>query len=367
MVPAARWLVVALLALAVCAPPTVLRSLPAEGSPVTATALAERVLASPDNGWTGEVRAQGSLSVPLTGSTFGGIARLLGQRTDLRVWWRDSKDWRVDRITPHRGDRPAAREERLDQVELRGHDGPHRHLLTDPAARRQRRRPVRAGRASAERCEAVRALPDPRAPRRRAQCRRVAARAGQPASTIARVDVWVDESSGVPLRVDVYGDRDSRQPTLTSEAVVFDPGPRRPIARSASSSRPTSTSSGVSPSTRWPAPTPSRRSSCRCGSSGSSVGAMPRSSAPSASTARARPPCSSYPCATTPPAACTSSCARSHPARETAEQRRARGRAAVGAAGAGRARQLPAHRDRHPGRPAASLGRPPRGTLRTFR
>jgi hypothetical protein len=37
--------------------------------------------------------------------------------------------------------------------------------------------------------------------------------------------VWVDDSSGIPLRVDVYGDKDRQQPTLTSEVVGFDADP----------------------------------------------------------------------------------------------------------------------------------------------
>jgi hypothetical protein len=99
MVPAARWLVVALLALAVCAPPTALRMLPASDTTTGATALAQRIRAAADTGWSGEVRTQGSLSVPLSGSTFGGVARLLGSSSQLRVWWQDQENWRVDRIS----------------------------------------------------------------------------------------------------------------------------------------------------------------------------------------------------------------------------------------------------------------------------
>src|ERR1700712_2596515 len=99
MVPAARWLVVALLALAVCAPAIVLRVLPVSDTDVAATVLAQRMRATIDTGWSGEVHTQGSLSVPLTGSTFGGVARLLGESSQLRVWRQDGKDWRVDRIS----------------------------------------------------------------------------------------------------------------------------------------------------------------------------------------------------------------------------------------------------------------------------
>ncbi len=43
-----------------------------------------------------------------------------------------------------------------------------------------------------------------------------------PASTIGRVDVWADESTNVPLRIDVYGVGDTQHPTLTSEMTTFD-------------------------------------------------------------------------------------------------------------------------------------------------
>src|SRR4051794_37853254 len=98
MVPAARWLVVALLAFAVAAPPTLLRYWPASDTDVSASALGHRVQSATDIGWSGEVRAQGTLDLPLGGSMFGGVARILGERTDLRVWWRDALHWRTDRL-----------------------------------------------------------------------------------------------------------------------------------------------------------------------------------------------------------------------------------------------------------------------------
>ena len=62
MVPAARWLVVALLALAVCAPPTVLRLLPASDTDVSGRRSSPTGSdAAIDTGWSGEVRTQGSL------------------------------------------------------------------------------------------------------------------------------------------------------------------------------------------------------------------------------------------------------------------------------------------------------------------
>src|SRR5918994_3266862 len=117
MAPAARWLVVALLAFAVAAPPTLLRLRPANDSDLDAATLARRVQDSTSIGWNGEVRAQGSLELPLGGSMFGGMARILGEHTDLRVWWRDSTHWRIDRLRVS-GETDVLRE---DNVTIRYH------------------------------------------------------------------------------------------------------------------------------------------------------------------------------------------------------------------------------------------------------
>jgi hypothetical protein len=225
MVPAARWLVVALLALAVSAPPVVLRFLPASDSDISAAALAHRVRTSTDLAWSGEVRAQGSLEVPLSGSTFGGLARLLGERTQLRVWWRDAKDWRVDRITPT-GETDQLREGgfsirwRYEQETAR--------LVTWSAIRLPDDNDIVPSALAARLLNGAKASELSRIPPRRVAGRSAVGLRlvpADPMSTIARVDVWSDESSGVPLRVAVYGDSDSRHPVLTSEVVVFDPDP----------------------------------------------------------------------------------------------------------------------------------------------
>jgi hypothetical protein len=222
MVPAARWLVVALLALAVCAPAIVLRVLPASDTDVAAPVLAQRMRATIDTGWSGEVRTQGSLSVPLTGSTFGGVARLLGESSQLRVWWQDDKDWRVDRISS------------TGETDHVRHDGfSIRWRYEDDTARLVRWSPIRlpddndivpvdlARRllAGAKPGELSRIAPRRVAGRSAAGLRLVPS---NPASTIGRVDVWADESTNVPLRIDVYGAGVARHPVLSSEVTTFD-------------------------------------------------------------------------------------------------------------------------------------------------
>jgi hypothetical protein len=222
MVPAARWLVVALLALAVCVPATALRLLPASDTKVAAPVLAQRMRAAIDTGWSGEVRTQGSLSVPLTGSTFGGVARLLGESSQLRVWWQDDAHWRVDRISPT-GEADLVREGSTS-TRWRYEDNTARQVAWSPIRLPDDNDivPVALARRMLEGAkpgELSRIPPRRVAGRSAAGLRLVPS---DPVSTIGRVDVWADESTNVPLRIDVYGAGDTQHPTLTSEMTTFD-------------------------------------------------------------------------------------------------------------------------------------------------
>jgi hypothetical protein len=222
MVPAARWLVVALLALAVSAPPAVLRFRPAADSDIGAVELAHRVQTSTSLAWTGEVRAQGSLDLPLGGSMFGGVERILGARTELRVWWRKSTRWRIDRLRTT-GETDQLRENNVT-IKWNYEAGTARIVSYSPIREPDDNDIVPAPLAvrmfaGAKPSELSR-LPARRVVGRSAVGLRLVP--SDAMSTIGRVDTWVDESSGVPLRVDVYGDDDSRHPVFTSEVSSFD-------------------------------------------------------------------------------------------------------------------------------------------------
>ena len=217
MVPGARWLAVAAVALGVASAPLVTEALPVRETNISATGLADRIQGAADLGWSGEVRSQGSLAVPLAGSTFGGIARLLGEETRLRVWWRDRENWRVDRIrTTGESDlvRDGSLMVRFNYEENRVRFTPYSAIrLPDdvdvvPSTLAAR---LLAG-----------AHPDELS---RLPARRVAGRVapglrlvpGDARSTISRVDVWADASSGLPLRVAVYGEPRGQVPILDTE------------------------------------------------------------------------------------------------------------------------------------------------------
>ncbi len=227
MVPWARWLVVAVSALALVAAPLVPLVLPVHDSPVGAPRLAQRILASPEQGWSGEVRARGSLQVPLTGSTFGGVARLLGEESTLRVWWRGPEDWRIDRLRAT-GESDLVRNGGLS---VRWNYEDNRVNFT-PFSR------IRLPNDSdlVPSSLAVRMLTGAApAELSRLPARRVAGRSAPglrlvPAderSTIAHVDVWADVETGLPLRVEVYADP-AGAPVLATELVSLDPVPPPP-------------------------------------------------------------------------------------------------------------------------------------------
>ncbi len=221
-----RWLLVAGVAAALVAAPIVVRVLPASGSDVTAADLRERIAASSSVPWSGEVRTRGTLQVPDTDS-FGGVVDLLGESKTLRVWWRDATHWRVDdtrqtgesdlvrdagtltrwvfesgtaTITPYATVRlPDASDVLPSRLAARLLSGATRDEIERLPARRV------AGRSAA----GLRLTP------------------ADPASTIDRADVWADERSGLPLRVEVYGDGDAL-PVVTSTLTDVDLG--RPSA-----------------------------------------------------------------------------------------------------------------------------------------
>jgi hypothetical protein len=173
--------------------------------------------------WSGEVISRGSLDVPLDSSMFGGVARLLGDQNNLRVWWRDADTWRVDRLRTS-GESDIARNGGLS-VKWNYEEGRARFAVYTPI-RLPDDNDILPSSLAARLLDGARASELSRLPARRiagASAAGVRLIPSDASSTIARVDVWVDESSGLPLRVEVYGARDVH-PVLTSEVTTFHVG-----------------------------------------------------------------------------------------------------------------------------------------------
>lgn len=215
-----RWLLVAGVAATLVAAPVVVRALPASGSDVTARELSERIAASSSVPWSGEVSTRGRLQVPDTDS-FGGVVDLLGDSKTLRVWWRDPTHWRVD-DTRQTGESDLVRD---DTTLTRWVFESGTATITPYATvRLPDASDVLPSRLAARLLSGATTAELERVPSRRVAGRSAAGlrlTPADPASTIERADVWADEASGLPLRVEVYGKGDVL-PVVTSTLTDVD-------------------------------------------------------------------------------------------------------------------------------------------------
>src|SRR4051794_9853522 len=97
MRPIHRWSVVAGVFVVLALVPMAGRAFPASDRPVSAAQLLSLVRSGNDASYSGTVEANGRLGLPFD-DRFTDLADLFGGQTRLRVWWRDTTDWRVDRL-----------------------------------------------------------------------------------------------------------------------------------------------------------------------------------------------------------------------------------------------------------------------------
>jgi outer membrane lipoprotein-sorting protein len=210
----ARWLVVLLTAAAFVATPLLIASRPATSSDSSVIELAGRIQQSANVGWSGFVETDGTLQVP-DNESFATLAQLLGENTQLRVWWRGLDDWRVDRI---RGtgetdlfrqgsgtvrwvfESETATYSPVSKIRL-----PDASDLLPPTFARSVLQGVRMSELSP--------LPGRRLAGINAAGLRLTP--SDKATTVGHVDIWADAVSGLPLEVELYGVGDQR-PVLTT-------------------------------------------------------------------------------------------------------------------------------------------------------
>jgi hypothetical protein len=215
-----RWLLVALVVVAVATPPTLVHVLPASGSDLSAGELAARIKKSAKLGWSGEVHSQGSLAVPKA-DAFSGVSRLLGEDTDLRVWWHDTQHWRVDR-TRASGESDLLRNG--DQVVRWSYESLKATVTHYSAVRLPNEADALPPTLTRLLLSGARTSELSRLPARRIAGHSSAGLRLVPAdqrSTLSRIDIWADEGSGLPTRVEVYA-QGSRTPVLTSQMTSLD-------------------------------------------------------------------------------------------------------------------------------------------------
>jgi len=195
-----------------CGLPYAIGKLPAGGSSINAKGLLARVQASASVGYSGYAESSGTLALPVTTGQFSSVADLFGSTTQLRVWWRTPRDWRVDQTTVSgEQDLHAAGEDlwswnyesntaELDRGALAS--GAHLPRPDDLVPASLARRLL-----SQAQPDEVRRIASKRIAGREAAGLRYTPNAAQ--STISRVDVWALPGSGLPVSVAVYGKGDS--------------------------------------------------------------------------------------------------------------------------------------------------------------
>lgn len=202
-----RWCVVAVgvavLSVAVAVP----RLLPAARVDVSAARLLGQVRTSYDEHWSGYVETEGTLQLPDAGQ-FSDLAALLGAQARLRVWWRDSDHWRVDRLL-------TAGESDLvhvgDLTTQWDYERARATVSSDPTIRLPRSADLIPPELAHRYLSGVAAADVVRLPARRVAGTDAPGLRVTPASdlsSIGHLDLWADPDSGVPLRVALYDSSD---------------------------------------------------------------------------------------------------------------------------------------------------------------
>ena len=204
--------------------PSVVAALPARTGDISAAELLRRITSSADRPYSGYAESTGGLALPVT-SRFGSIADLFGDRTQLRVWYRSSADWRVDAIsfagetglhhdasgdwswnyesnTVDRTGSPVAPQVRLPTAADLLPPELGRRLLSQAQSGEATR--ISSARVAGRSAPGLRITPD------------------HAVSSIARVDVWADPATGLPLRVEVHG-KQSGTAAMASTFLDFSP------------------------------------------------------------------------------------------------------------------------------------------------
>jgi hypothetical protein len=211
-----RWAVVGVAIAVLCSMPSVIGALPVNAAAVTPADLKARILASADHPYQGYAQSVGGLNLPQL-PQLTAVGDLLSGATTVRTWFSSPDLWRTDVIT-------ATGEQDLYQTDFgtiawNFETGQVTEVAGEPKVRLPRADdllPPKLGLRllhTAATTDPVYSLP----------ARDVAGiaadgleiRPASPDTTIARVDIWADPATGVPLEVSVYA-KGAKNPVITS-------------------------------------------------------------------------------------------------------------------------------------------------------
>ena len=218
-----RWAVVAVGLTALCAMPVLASALPPSVPKMTASQLRGRILASAAESYAGYAESNATFGLPeLPG--LRDVTSLLDGVTKMRVWEAGPDLWRVD-VLSDAGERDTYQLGSRSFIWDSGEE-----LLTEVAGQQPLRLPRPADlvppalaiRLLDEAGQRARfsVIPPLRVAGQSAAGLRVTP--ADPASTIGHIDVWAQPSSGLPLRVEIFG-RGSASPALESQFFQVSP------------------------------------------------------------------------------------------------------------------------------------------------
>lgn len=210
-----RWSVWGLLVAVLVAIPVVIAAVPASDTEVAADELLRQIQDSGEVSYSGYAQSVGGVLLPIN-EQLPELVELFADRTTTRVWWRGSQDWRVDTISltgetgVHRsGDTTWTWEYEANRAtntvvpDLRTPRPDD--LLPSELGRRvlSEAEPDEVTRIAAQRIAGIDAPGLRLAPR-------------EPQSNVDRVEIWADPTTGLPLRVAVYGEGEGRAAVTTT-------------------------------------------------------------------------------------------------------------------------------------------------------
>jgi hypothetical protein len=211
-----RWATVACGTAALCALPVIAGALPVPDSPISATALRTRILASGDVPYQGYAESTLDFGVPHL-PDLSGVSMLLDGTTDQYAWYRSAAHWRAEVSTP-------AGEDDIYQVGSATYLWDYsRNLLTRIVGSQTVRLPRAADLLPPALSRRLLELAAGSARISRLPSRRIAGidtaglqvRTADPRTTVAAVDIWADPATGLPVTVQVFA-RGTGRPVVTS-------------------------------------------------------------------------------------------------------------------------------------------------------
>ncbi|MGS0685554.1 LolA family protein [Nakamurella sp. GG22] len=217
---ARRWALVATLVAVLAALPALVGAWPAADENRSAAELRTAALDSVDVPFSGFAESSGGLALPVA-DQLSSLADLFSDRTEMRVWWRGPADNRVDVVTAggetgfYRDaagswtwEYEADRATRTEDAPLALPTPPD--LLPNTLARRllSEAEPDELSRIGADRIAGRDALGLQLTP-------------AAAASSVDRVQIYVDAETGLPIRVQVYG-KGAENPALDTRFVDLD-------------------------------------------------------------------------------------------------------------------------------------------------